>query len=396
MKLSLWGKIIMTTYQKQNFMSLLERFEKEQLSKAREKEMSDNEWRISFVKKYPRNSIASMQMRDYLITPQNASRKDSFCRRICSILRIVYHIEISDKARQEAFGITLKKGTQLTLSENLKLKYESDYDSAFAQIKHEIITLLDGADNDNYVAIESCGLSSDIKYVLLIIYCPEKVLPVCSESLLRRYCERLELHFDEFVEMIYYHQRLIQWKNDVPEVAGWSFSVFTSFCDWLYRNNQVIAGNALRSEKGINVEAITEEINGLNLQGKSKEAVIKVRVNQGIFRNKLLQRFSCCCLCGVSNKNLLIASHIKPWNACEVIEKLDCDNGFLMCPNHDRLFDQGWITFADDGKIIIAEALLEDDRSALNVRDNMNILLTDRNREYLKYHRQYVFKKPIL
>lgn len=385
----------MKTYQMQNFLSLLEKFEKEQLSKAREKENSDNKWRRDFIEKYPRKSILSLQMNEYLIAPQNVSRKDSFCRRIWSILRNVYHIEISDKARQETFGIILRKDSQLILSDSLRLKYGSDYDSAFAHIKNEIITLLDGVDNDDYAIVESCELSTDIKYVLLIIYCPEKVLPICQGGLLCRYSERLDLHLDDFVEMIYHHRELIQWKNDVPEVASWSLSVFVSFCDWLYRNNQIIMGNSFRSENRINVEAITEEINSLNLQGESKEAIIKVRVNQGVFRNKLLKRFSYCCLCGMSNKNLLIASHIKPWNVCDSIEKLDCDNGFLMCPNHDRLFDQGWITFADDGKIIISEALLESDRTALNLNDNMCILLTDKNREYLKYHRQHIFKNPI-
>lgn len=97
----------------------------------------------------------------------------------------------------------------------------------------------------------------------------------------------------------------------------------------------------------------------------------------------------------MSNKNLLIASHIKPWNVCDSVEKIDCDNGFLMCPNHDKLFDQGWITFDDDGKIIISEVLLKEDRIALNINDNMCILLTDKNREYLKYHRQYIFKNSI-
>lgn len=159
----------------------------------------------------------------------------------------------------------------------------------------------------------------------------------------------------------------MQWKNDVPEIINWSYSIFTSFCDWLYRSNQIIDGNSLRKEARISITAITEEINSLNLQGKSKEAVIKVRVNQDIFRNKLLQRYSKCCLCDVSNQNLLIASHIKPWNVCESNEKLDIDNGFLMCSNHDRLFDQGWITFTDDGKIVIADRLSENDRIAWNI-----------------------------
>ena len=73
------------------------------------------------------------------------------------------------------------------------------------------------------------------------------------------------------------------------------------------------------------------------------------------FRNKLLQRYSKCCLCGVSNPNLLIASHIKSWSESEPNEKLDIDNGLLMCPNHDRLFLIRVANFDENGYVIIAD-----------------------------------------
>ena len=46
-----------------------------------------------------------------------------------------------------------------------------------------------------------------------------------------------------------------------------------------------------------------------------------------------------CCLCGVDDDALLVASHIKPWAKSDEHEKLDLDNGLLLCPNHDKLFD---------------------------------------------------------
>lgn len=66
----------------------------------------------------------------------------------------------------------------------------------------------------------------------------------------------------------------------------------------------------------------------------------------------MLKRYNRCCLCEMENPEFLIASHIKPWAESERKEKLDVNNGFLMCPNHDRIFDKGYITFDDDGKII--------------------------------------------
>ena len=53
-----------------------------------------------------------------------------------------------------------------------------------------------------------------------------------------------------------------------------------------------------------------------------------------------------------------------------------------MCPNHDRLFDKGFISFKDDGSIMISEHLSETDRIFTNVRPNMSIELTEGNKRY--------------
>ena len=138
---------------------------------------------------------------------------------------------------------------------------------------------------------------------------------------------------------------------------------------------------------------IEEEIISLNVEGASKKAIINVRVNQGIFRDLLLKRYNRCCLCGMENHTLLIASHIKPWTESEPKEKLDVNNGFLMCPNHDKLFDKGYITFDDDGKIIISGRLKEKDWVFLNVDRRMHIELTKSNKKYLRFHRENVFNR---
>lgn len=107
-----------------------------------------------------------------------------------------------------------------------------------------------------------------------------------------------------------------------------------------------------------------------------------------------MKKYPHCCLCNVKEPSLLVASHIKPWSVSDKIEKLDIDNGFLLCPNHDQLFDQGWISFDDTGKILISEGLSQADRCFTNVSENMKIHfpLTAGNRVYLKYHRENIFK----
>lgn len=140
------------------------------------------------------------------------------------------------------------------------------------------------------------------------------------------------------------------------------------------------------------VKKIEEDVNSLNVEGASKKAIINARVNQGIFRELLLNKYNKCCLCDVKNPALLIASHIKPWVESEPEEKLDVYNGFLMCPNHDKLFDKGYITFDDDGKIKISEKLTEEnEKLSLNVNGQMRIKLNESNKKYLKFHRENVF-----
>lgn len=147
-----------------------------------------------------------------------------------------------------------------------------------------------------------------------------------------------------------------------------------------------------RPISGLPQQFCTIENESQSLQGSTRDAVIKARVNQSVFRARLLDRYPKCCLCGVCNPILLTASHIKPWANSSPAEKLDVDNGFLFCPNHDRLFDQGLISFEDSGKILIAEELSAYDRLFTNVAEGMTIRLTDGNRPYLAYHREHIFK----
>lgn len=138
---------------------------------------------------------------------------------------------------------------------------------------------------------------------------------------------------------------------------------------------------------------IIAEIDNLAIDGVDKSALVKIRVNQGVFRDRLLKRYSKCCLCGVHDEAFLIASHIKPWIESSSKEKLDVENGLLLCPNHDKLFDGGWISFDDNGHIMISNAMEISDKIFMNVRDDMEIFLSEKNRQYMKYHRENIFRK---
>lgn len=134
------------------------------------------------------------------------------------------------------------------------------------------------------------------------------------------------------------------------------------------------------------IEKYTEE-----LEGKEKEAVVKVRINQDKFREKLINKYKKCCLCNVNMNELLVASHIKPQSISDANEKLDIHNGLLMCPNHDKLFDRGYISFDDTGRILISEKLDDNNRMYMNITPTMKIDITEENIKYIKYHRKNVF-----
>ena len=119
------------------------------------------------------------------------------------------------------------------------------------------------------------------------------------------------------------------------------------------------------------------------------------RIGQSVFKDKLLKIECRCKLCKVDDKRLLIASHIKPWKDSTSIERLDSNNGFLLCPNHDKLFDQGYITFSDKGKIELSDTISEINYRSFGIAENLMIQISPKQEKYLQWHRKNVFKGKI-
>lgn len=120
----------------------------------------------------------------------------------------------------------------------------------------------------------------------------------------------------------------------------------------------------------------------------------KERRGQAFFRSHLLMNSSGCKICGVKRKELLIASHIRPWKDSNDEQRLDTNNGFLLCPNHDKLFDKGFISFKADGSILISSRIKISELEKLNIDENIKIKnLSEATKKYLNYHNTYVFKR---
>ena len=133
-----------------------------------------------------------------------------------------------------------------------------------------------------------------------------------------------------------------------------------------------------------------------NLNETERTAIIKSRVGQGLFRKRLLEKFnSTCIISGISAKRLLIASHIKPWAVSNNDERLSEENGLLLSPTYDKLFDYGLISFSDAGMIIISSQLNASDAAKLNIVSGS---IYDLKPSYdlknnLAYHRDVIFIK---
>lgn len=150
--------------------------------------------------------------------------------------------------------------------------------------------------------------------------------------------------------------------------------------------------NALYSDIDVFKE-VREHANEYTILDKTEQEQILVsRLGQGNFRRNVIQLWGSCSVTGLENISLLRASHIKPWRDSDNQERLTPFNGLLLIPDYDFLFDRGYITFKDNGKVAISNRL---DPSAQKVFDvNENICLRKvfpKNKDYLDYHRSEVF-----
>jgi putative restriction endonuclease len=119
-----------------------------------------------------------------------------------------------------------------------------------------------------------------------------------------------------------------------------------------------------------------------------KDQLIKARRGQGIFRSNLELVENRCRMTGIEDRRVLVASHIKPWRAGSNDEKLDGNNGLLLSPHVDRLFDRGWISFSDNGDVICPtkSICLLAGIWSLDLGKNVG-RFNSRQQRFLEYHR---------
>jgi 5-methylcytosine-specific restriction enzyme A len=89
-----------------------------------------------------------------------------------------------------------------------------------------------------------------------------------------------------------------------------------------------------------------------------REGLVTSRVGQGAYRKSIIHRWQYkCAVTGFNKIDVLIASHILPWKDSDDLQRLDVNNGILLSPTYDALFDRHFISFKNNGKIILSDKI---------------------------------------
>lgn len=132
----------------------------------------------------------------------------------------------------------------------------------------------------------------------------------------------------------------------------------------------------------------------IDYSGETRIGTVRQRIKQTLFRRVVLSGYrEKCCMSGLSEPQLLVASHIVPWSQ-DKKNRLNPSNGLCLSAIHDRAFDKGLVTVSGDFRVIVSKKLMKMDddflRNTILSLHQKKISLPDRffpNREFLDWHR---------
>lgn len=207
-----------------------------------------------------------------------------------------------------------------------------------------------------------------------------------------------------------------------PSAVSWKLANFARLDPSLQKRNIVGASHGAKAEAEIwdefsdNWEKLTFEsqrllakITGSETvvvdetdrfpEGKTREAIVRTRVNQAFFRAAVLAAYgSRCCITGLSVSELLTASHIMPWSA-DVKNRTNPRNGLCLNAIHDRAFDCGLLTVTPEFKVRISATVKKN--SGDHATQEFLLRFEDAavarpcrfapSSDFLKYHNERIF-----
>jgi hypothetical protein len=131
----------------------------------------------------------------------------------------------------------------------------------------------------------------------------------------------------------------------------------------------------------------------VDISETTRQAVVLARRGQGLFKQRVMEIERACRITGVTRVEHLRASHCKPWRDASNEERLDGENGLLLTPNADHLFDRGFIGFDDNGDLLISPVAHIDSLARMGLAPGraLNVgRFAEGQRHYLEFHRDNV------
>jgi putative restriction endonuclease len=132
-----------------------------------------------------------------------------------------------------------------------------------------------------------------------------------------------------------------------------------------------------------------------SIQETQRTALVLARRGQGVFRQQVRTIERACRITGVERMEHLIASHIQPWRDSNNAQRLDGENGLLLTPTVDHLFDKGFISFEDSGMLIVSPVADGKSLNRMGINPKQRVAVgafSDGQRSYLEFHRENVLR----
>lgn len=86
---------------------------------------------------------------------------------------------------------------------------------------------------------------------------------------------------------------------------------------------------------------------------------------------------TCCRITKVENPAHLRASHCKPWRNSSNAERLNGENGLLLTPSIDHLFDRGFISFENTGRLIVSPVAHRESLQRMGISTEVPVNVVD-------------------
>ena len=120
-----------------------------------------------------------------------------------------------------------------------------------------------------------------------------------------------------------------------------------------------------------------------------RSGLVTSRVGQGYYRQKIREKWNYKCpVTGCEVLSILISSHILPWSECNDDERLDVENGILLSPDVDSLFDKHLISFTNEGELVLSKRINEGQLKKLGIQMDVKIPISEGMKKYLGKHRE--------